>query len=57
MAGWSGGDLVGAVGEAGGLGMIGVGYGLISGVTVGAIASYWPKVEFGRMTSRVSSSP
>jgi MFS transporter, OFA family, oxalate/formate antiporter len=34
------------------LGMIGVGYGLISGVTVGAIASYWPKVEFGRMASR-----
>jgi OFA family oxalate/formate antiporter-like MFS transporter len=35
------------------LGMIGIGYGLISGVTVGAVASYWPKTEFGRITSRV----
>ncbi len=35
------------------LGMIGIGYGLISGVTVGAVASYWPKAEFGRITSRV----
>jgi OFA family oxalate/formate antiporter-like MFS transporter len=35
------------------LGMIGIGYGLISGVTVGAIACYWPKAEFGRITSRV----
>ena len=26
------------------LGLIGVGYGLISGVTAGAVASYWPKV-------------
>ena len=34
------------------LGLIGVGYGLISGVTVGAVASYWPKVEFGRIASR-----
>ena len=25
------------------LGLIGVGYGLISGVTAGAVASYWPK--------------
>ena len=34
------------------LGLIGVGYGLISGVTVAAVASYWPKVEFGRIASR-----
>ena len=34
------------------LGLIGVGYGLISGVTVGAVASYWPKMEFGRIASR-----
>ena len=34
------------------LGLIGVGYGLISGVTAGAVASYWPKVEFGRIASR-----
>jgi OFA family oxalate/formate antiporter-like MFS transporter len=34
------------------LGMIGVGYGLISGVTAGAVASYWPKVDFGRIISR-----
>ena len=35
------------------LGLIGVGYGLISGVTVGAVASYWPKAEFGRIASRI----
>ncbi len=29
--------------------MIGVGYGLISGVLVGAIAFYWPKSAFGRI--------
>jgi MFS transporter, OFA family, oxalate/formate antiporter len=34
------------------LGLIGVGYGLISGVTAGAVASYWPKAEFGRIASR-----
>ena len=34
------------------LGLIGVGYGLISGVTAAAVASYWPKVEFGRIASR-----
>jgi hypothetical protein len=34
------------------LGLIGVGCGLISGVTAGAVASYWPKVEFGRIASR-----
>lgn len=31
------------------LGMIGVGYGLISGSTAGAIAMYWPKTEYGRI--------
>lgn len=35
-----------------GLAMIGVGYGLISGVTVGAVAMYWPKAMFGRIASR-----
>lgn len=34
------------------LAMIGVGYGLISGVTAGAVASYWPKSEFGRIASK-----
>jgi MFS transporter, OFA family, oxalate/formate antiporter len=34
------------------LGLIGVGYGLISGVTAGAVASYWPRAEFGRIASR-----
>jgi MFS transporter, OFA family, oxalate/formate antiporter len=34
------------------LGSIGVGYGLISGVTVAAVAAYWPKVEFGRVIGR-----
>jgi OFA family oxalate/formate antiporter-like MFS transporter len=34
------------------LGMIGVGYGLISGVTFGAVASYWPKADFGRIAGR-----
>jgi len=34
------------------LALIGVGYGLVSGVTAGAVASYWPKMEFGRIASR-----
>jgi OFA family oxalate/formate antiporter-like MFS transporter len=34
------------------LGLIGVGYGLISGVTAGAVASYWPRADFGRIASR-----
>jgi MFS family permease len=34
------------------LGLIGIGYGLISGVTAGAVASYWPKAEYGRIVSR-----
>jgi MFS transporter, OFA family, oxalate/formate antiporter len=34
------------------LGLIGVGYGLISGVTVAAVAFYWPRPEFGRIAGR-----
>jgi MFS transporter, OFA family, oxalate/formate antiporter len=34
-------------------GLIGVGYGLISGVTVAAVASYWPRSEFGRIAGRM----
>jgi OFA family oxalate/formate antiporter-like MFS transporter len=34
------------------LALIGIGYGLISGVTAGAVASYWPKAEYGRIISR-----
>jgi len=34
------------------LGLISVGYGLISGVTAGAVASYWPKAEYGRIAAR-----
>ena len=34
------------------LGLIGVGYGLISGVTAAAVASYWPRSEFGRIAGR-----
>jgi len=35
------------------LGLIGVGYGLISGLTVAAVASYWPRSEFGRIAGRL----
>jgi hypothetical protein len=34
------------------LGMIGVGYGIVSGVTVGGVALYWPKSMFGHISSR-----
>jgi len=34
------------------LGLIGIGYGLISGVTAGAVASYWPRAKFGRIAGR-----
>jgi OFA family oxalate/formate antiporter-like MFS transporter len=34
------------------LGLIGVGYGLISGVTAGGVASYWPKADYGRIAGR-----
>lgn len=35
------------------LAMIGMGYGLISGLTAGAIAQYWHKNSFGRVASRL----
>jgi MFS transporter, OFA family, oxalate/formate antiporter len=35
------------------LSMIGVGYGLISGATAGAIAQYWHKNAFGRVASQM----
>lgn len=35
------------------LGMIGIGYGLVSGVTVGGVALYWPKAMFGHVSSRI----
>ena len=35
------------------LGLIGVGYGLISGMTFAAVASFWQKVEFGRIAGRM----
>jgi MFS transporter, OFA family, oxalate/formate antiporter len=35
------------------LSMIGVGYGLISGATAGAIAQYWHKNAFGRVASQI----
>lgn len=35
------------------LGMIGIGYGLVSGVTVGGVALYWPKALFGHVSSRI----
>jgi OFA family oxalate/formate antiporter-like MFS transporter len=35
-----------------GLGMIGVGYGLVSGSTAGSIAIYWPPADYGRMAGR-----
>jgi MFS family permease len=34
------------------LGLIGVGYGLISGLMAAAVAFYWPKAEFGRVVGR-----
>ena len=35
------------------LGMVGMGYGFISGITAGAIAIYWPPEAFGRIAGRV----
>jgi MFS transporter, OFA family, oxalate/formate antiporter len=35
-----------------GLGMIGVGYGLISGSTAGGIGLYWPPADYGRVAGR-----
>jgi MFS family permease len=36
-----------------GLGLIGVGYGMVSGLTAGAIAQYWHKNQFGHIASRL----
>ena len=35
-----------------GLGMIGVGYGFVSGVTAGGIGLYWPAPDYGRVAGR-----
>lgn len=35
------------------LGMVGMGYGFISGCTAGAVALYWPPTDFGRIVSRI----
>lgn len=35
------------------LAMVGMGYGIISGATAGAIAQYWPRNAFGRVASRM----
>jgi len=35
-----------------GLGLIGMGYGFVSGATAGAIARYWPAADFGRVAGR-----
>jgi MFS family permease len=35
------------------LGMVGTGYGLISGCTAGAIALYWPPAAFGKIASQI----
>jgi len=35
-----------------GLGMIGVGYGFVSGSTAGGIALYWPPADYGRIAGR-----
>jgi OFA family oxalate/formate antiporter-like MFS transporter len=36
-----------------GLGLIGIGYGIVSGLTAGAIAQYWHKNQFGLVASRL----
>jgi MFS family permease len=35
------------------LGLIGIGYGIVSGLAAGAIAQYWHKNQFGRVASRL----
>ncbi|NJN40316.1 MAG: hypothetical protein HC807_04930, partial [Gammaproteobacteria bacterium] len=35
------------------LGLIGIGYGIVSGLVVGAIAQYWHKNQFGRIAGRL----
>jgi OFA family oxalate/formate antiporter-like MFS transporter len=56
---WS---LIGAIGltlfpvpwvAAVGLGMIGMGYGFVSGALAGAVAYYWPSADYGRVASRL----
>jgi len=34
------------------LGMVGMGYGFISGATAGSIGIYWPPADFGRVAGR-----
>jgi MFS family permease len=36
-----------------GLGLIGIGYGIVSGLSAGAIAQFWHRNEFGRIASRL----
>jgi MFS family permease len=36
-----------------GLGLVGMGYGFISGCTAGAIARYWPAAAYGKIASRI----
>jgi MFS family permease len=36
-----------------GLGLIGFGYGIVSGLAAGAVAQYWQKNQFGRVASRL----
>lgn len=43
----------GALSAAAALLIVGMGYGIISGATAAAIASYWPKALFGRIAARV----
>jgi MFS family permease len=35
------------------LGLIGIGYGIVSGLSAGAIAQYWHKNQFGLIASRL----
>ena len=35
-----------------GLGMVGMGYGFISGATAGGVGIYWPPADFGRIAGR-----
>jgi MFS family permease len=35
------------------LGLVGLGYGLVSGVTAAAIAAYWRRALYGRVASRI----
>ncbi|MBL8319643.1 MAG: hypothetical protein JNJ42_14615 [Burkholderiaceae bacterium] len=35
------------------LGLIGIGYGIVSGLAAGAIAQYWHKSQFGYVAGRL----